>query len=114
MLEAIRCIRERGLLVGAITNNWVAEDGGTRILRPHFDVFIESAVVGMRKPDPRIFHLACDELGVTPADTVFLDDIGSNLKTARALGMRTIKVAEPGAALEELQALLGFRLKPES
>ncbi len=111
MLGAIARIRARGLLAGAITNNWVAEEGGTGVLRPHFDAFIESAVVGVRKPDPRIFHLACDELGVAPDDAVFLDDIGINLKTARALGMSTIKVDEVDVALAELQELLGFPLR---
>lgn len=111
MLDAIRCIRGRGLRVGAITNNWIAEDGGTHLLRPHFDVFVESAVVGIRKPDPRIFHLACDQLGIAPQEAVFLDDIGSNLKAARALGMATIKVDAPEPALSELQALLGFALR---
>ncbi len=111
MIEAIRRIRARGLLAGAITNNWVAEDGGTHVLRPHFDAFIESAVVGVRKPDPRIFHLACDQLGIAPADAVFLDDIGSNLKAARALGMTTIKVDHPDTALTELQTVLGFSLR---
>jgi epoxide hydrolase-like predicted phosphatase len=110
MLEAIRRIRSRGLKAGAITNNWIAEDEGTRVLRPHFDVFIESAVVGLRKPDPRIFHLACEEIGVPPQQAVFLDDIGLNLKAARALGMTTIKVEEPRAALEQLEVVLGFSL----
>ena len=111
MLDAIRCIRARGLLAGAITNNWIAEDGGTSVLRPHFDAFVESAVVGVRKPDPRIFHLACDGLGVAPHESVFLDDIGLNLKAAKALGMTTIKVGEVDAALAELQGLLGFALR---
>ena len=111
MLDAIRCIRARGLLAGAITNNWVAEDGGTHVLRRHFDVFIESAVVGIRKPDPRIFHLACDELGVAPRDSIFLDDIGLNLKAARALGMTTIKVDDPDTALAALSGALGFPLR---
>ncbi len=111
MLAAIRCIRARGLLAGAITNNWVAEDGGTSVLRPHFDVFIESAVVGMRKPDPRIFHLACDELGIAAQESIFLDDIGINLKAARAVGMTTIKVDAEDRALAELEALLGFSVR---
>jgi epoxide hydrolase-like predicted phosphatase len=111
MLDAIRSIRARGLLAGAITNNWVAEDGGTSVLRPHFDAFIESAVVGIRKPDPRIFHLACDTLGVAPHESIFLDDIGLNLKAARALGMTTIKVDDPDSALSELEGVLRFPLR---
>jgi len=109
--DAIRRIRAGGLLAGAITNNWVAEDGGTRVLQSHFDVFVESAVVGIRKPDPRLVHLACDELGVAPSESVFLDNIGINLKAARALGMTTIKVDQPDTALAELETLIGFPLR---
>jgi putative hydrolase of the HAD superfamily len=114
MLEAIRRIRARGLRVGALTNNWKREGPDDDViphrLRAHFDVFVESRVVGLRKPDPRIYLLACGELGVEPARTAFLDDIGSNLKPARALGMTTIKVDEPAAALRELGARLGLDL----
>jgi putative hydrolase of the HAD superfamily len=113
MLEAIRRIRAHGLLVAAVTNNWVTEDEGTRILAPHFDCFVESAVLGLRKPDPRIFVHACEQLGVTPSEAVFLDDIGANLKAARALGMTTIKVEDPDAALVSLERVLGLRLRPE-
>jgi epoxide hydrolase-like predicted phosphatase len=111
MLEAIRRLHTAGLKVAALTNNWITEDGGTGQLRPFFDVFIESAVVGFRKPDPRIYQLACRELGVTPPEAVFLDDIGSNLKAARALGMTTIKVDEPDAALAELERVIGVALR---
>ncbi|PYM81324.1 MAG: hypothetical protein DME13_20610 [Candidatus Rokuibacteriota bacterium] len=83
---------------------------GPHRLCPHFDVVIESQAVGMRKPDPRIYQLACRELGVTPPETAFLDDIGMNLKSARAPGMHTIKVDDPDAALRELSALVGFDL----
>ena len=111
MLEAIRRIRARGLHAAALTNNWVREGPreGHR-LREHFDVFVESALVGLRKPDPRIYELVCRQLGVPPARVAFLDDIGRNLKTARALGMSTIKVDDPDVALDELGALLGFDL----
>ena len=111
MLDAIARIRAQGLLVAVITNNWITEDGGTDALRDHFDVFIESAVVGVRKPDPAIFRLACERAGIAPAEAIFLDDIGANLKAARALGMTTIKVADPDLALAELQELLGFPLR---
>ncbi len=114
MLQAIARIRARGLRTGALTNNWVRErgdEGAGAQLRPLFDAFVESSVVGLRKPDPRIYQLACRELEVEPAAAVFLDDIGGNLKAARALGMATIKVNEPLAALDELSALLGFALR---
>jgi putative hydrolase of the HAD superfamily len=80
-------------------------------LRVEFDAFIESARVGLRKPDPRIYQLACEQLGVTPEQAVFLDDIGQNLKAARALGMTTIKVDGEQQALSELEALLGLSLR---
>jgi len=111
MLEAIRRLRARGLRVGALTNNWRAE--GPRpaaALREHFDVFVESAVVGLRKPDPQIYELVCARLGVTPPRAAFLDDIGRNLKPARALGMTTIKVDDPDQALRQLGDLLGVEL----
>ena len=111
MLEAIRRIRDQGLSVAALTNNWPSENRDeANPLRQLFHVFIESSVVGLRKPDPRIYELVCRELGVEPAATAFLDDIGRNLKTARALGMKTIKVEEPEPALRELESLLGFAL----
>jgi putative hydrolase of the HAD superfamily len=121
MLEAIRRIRAGGRKVAALTNNWVTEPPGRgrgplgegtarRRLDPHFDVFVESAVVGLRKPDPRIYVLVCERLGVTPARVAFLDDIGRNLKPARELGMATIKVDDPEHALRQLGALLELEL----
>ena len=110
MLEAIARLRQAELRVAALTNNWHGEGDGTRVLAPHFDAFFESAVLGLRKPDPRIYHHVCQELGIEAEQAVFLDDIGSNLKTARKLGMTTIKVDEPRDALSELSALLGIDL----
>jgi epoxide hydrolase-like predicted phosphatase len=111
MLEAIGRLRTRGLRTAALTNNWISDDGGSETLRPYFDAFVESAVEGLRKPDPRIFMLACDRLGIRPDEAVFLDDIGANLKSARQLGMTTIKVVDPGQALAELETVLGFSLR---
>ncbi|HET7343448.1 MAG TPA: HAD-IA family hydrolase [Methylomirabilota bacterium] len=113
MLEAIRRLRARGLRVGALTNNWKRSGPDQLVphaLQSHFDVFIESRVVGLRKPDPKIYLLACAELGLAPAATAFLDDIGKNLKSARALGMTTIKVDDPREALEELSRLVNLDL----
>ncbi|HXJ33188.1 MAG TPA: alpha/beta fold hydrolase [Candidatus Eisenbacteria bacterium] len=111
MLEAIRRLRAKGFRVAALTNNWRTEGDDTSQLRPHFDVVVESAVEGLRKPDPRIYHLACERLGVAPEEAVFLDDIGLNLKSAKAIGMTTIKVADPDDALAELEEILGFELR---
>jgi putative hydrolase of the HAD superfamily len=71
-----------------------------------FDAVLESRVLGVRKPDPRFYELACTVLGVEPEESVFLDDLGVNLKPARALGMHTIKVADPDQALAELERVL--------
>jgi putative hydrolase of the HAD superfamily len=115
MLAALRAIRAHGLRTAALTNNWRADDGaaiGERHtdLFDAFDVVVESAREGLRKPDPRIYELTCERLAVPLTDAVFLDDLGVNLKTARALGMATIKVADPDVALGELADLLGFAL----
>ena len=112
MVAAIGAIRARGLKTGALTNNW-ADEAGRREASPTgewFDVVVESAVVGLRKPDPRIYRMVCERLDVAPRATVFLDDLGANLKPARELGMMTIKVAEPHAALAVLESVLGFAL----
>ena len=113
MLEAIRRIRAAGLLAAALTNNWASadRDDGTRVLRDRFDAFFESSVLGLQKPDPRIYEHACRELGIAPSEAVFLDDIGRNLKTARALGMTTLKVDDPESALAELESLLSLSLR---
>lgn len=112
MLRAMARLRERGLRVGALTNNWATDDPvpPPHPLREHFDAFVESRTVGMRKPDPRMYQLVCAQLGVAPPQTAFLDDIGANLKSARALGMHTIKVDDPDEALRELSVLVGFDL----
>lgn len=117
MVTAIGRIREAGLRTGALTNNWVSDDGSgngsgrTDELTRLFDVVVESAVVGLRKPDVRIYELVCDRLDVKPVEAVFLDDLGVNLKPARALGMTTIKVHEPDAALRELGRVLQLPLE---
>jgi epoxide hydrolase-like predicted phosphatase len=115
MLEALRRIHRHGLLTAALTNNWSTSDGdrsGTRLagLGAYFDVIVESAVEGLRKPDPRIYELTCARLDVDPGEAVFLDDLGVNLKSARTLGMTTIKVSDVHGALDELASILGFPL----
>jgi epoxide hydrolase-like predicted phosphatase len=120
MLDAIQTIRQRGLRVAALTNNWESDESADAsaeagdaegALRHHFDAYIESCVVGMRKPDPRIYQLVCSRLAVEPAAAIFLDDIGANLKPARELGLMTIKVSDPFEALDALERVLGFPLQ---
>jgi putative hydrolase of the HAD superfamily len=72
------------------------------------DHVIESCEIGVRKPEPAFYRIACERTGVAPHEVVFLDDLGINLKPARALGMHTIKVDEPGPAIAALEALLGL------
>ncbi len=113
MLDAIGRLRAGGYRVGALTNNWVThrEESEARArLRETFDAFVESCRTGLRKPDPRIYELACRELGLAPPEVAFLDDIGSNLKPARALGMHTIKVESAEQALAALEPLVGMEL----
>ncbi len=118
MVRAIAIIREVGIKAGALTNNWKPDSNGASSTRSAvgalagvFDVVVESAVEGLRKPDPRIYELVCERLEVTPRETVFLDDLGANLKPARELGMTTIKVTDPRSALIELEAVLGLALE---
>jgi putative hydrolase of the HAD superfamily len=112
VVHAIRTLRAQGLRTAALTNNWASEDQSNKMaaLRSEFDVFIESTRVGLRKPDPRIYALACRELGVDASQVAYLDDIGLNLKPARALGMTTIKVDDIGQALRELEKVVSLTL----
>ena len=111
MVEAVKRCHQK-LKTGLLTNNFVPTDDsmslGHEAVLDHFDAIFESSKVGYRKPDPRFYEMACEELGIEPAEAVFLDDLGINLKPARAMGMRTIKVEDPDKALAELQAVVGF------
>jgi putative hydrolase of the HAD superfamily len=111
MLEAVRRCHEH-FKTGLLTNNFITPLATSRHddVLDLFDVVIQSAVVGVRKPDPRFYLLACRELEIEPTTAVFLDDLGVNLKPARALGMHTIKVVDPTDALTELEAILGIPL----
>lgn len=115
MEYAIRQIRTSGLRTGALTNNWADEKRRSTPSGLHetglFDVIVESAVEGLRKPDPRIYALALARLDVLASEAVFLDDLGMNLKPARAMGMATIKVVDPHDALAELESILGLELR---
>jgi putative hydrolase of the HAD superfamily len=118
MVEALRRCHDR-LKTALLTNNFVATGsagsaeraGPMAAVLDHFDVIVESSRVELRKPDPAIYQLVCDELGIEPDEAVFLDDLGVNLKPARALGMTTIKVVDPDEAIAELEAVVGFPLR---
>jgi len=115
MVEALRRIRQR-LKTGLITNSLPADgakDAGSLRRTEVMGLFhqvIESAAVGIRKPDPRIYAMMVKALDVDPKACVYLDDLGVNLKPAREMGMKTIKVDESAPAIAELQTLVGFPL----
>lgn len=97
-----------------LTNNFLKGDSAGVSMHgdvlDNFDAVIESAVVGVRKPDPEFYDIACTTVGVAADRCVFLDDLGINLKPARALGMRTIKVVSASQALTDLGAILNLDL----
>lgn len=119
MVEAHQLIRQKGIKTGCITNNLPnidslamlknsADSEIAREVLASFDYIIESAKAGVRKPEPRIYQMMCEELNVLPSECIFLDDLGINLKPAKALGMETIKVpfGDVKPAIHELLELL--------
>ena len=108
-----RALRAKGVPVFALTNfgKYSFEEALPKMdFLTDFDRLYVSGRMGVIKPDPRIYQHACDLLGVPPDRCIYLDDLGINLKPARALGMQTIKVGAPGPALEALAAHVGFPL----
>ena len=121
MVEALRRCKKH-FRVACITNNMKSGEGPSMARSPEkanavaevmtlFEHVFESSRLGWRKPDPRIYRHACDLLGVEPEHCIYLDDLGVNLKPARAMGMRTIKVGDPDIAIAELEAMVGIALK---
>ena len=114
MVEAVRRCRAR--LVTALLTNNVAPMQERRWsqgveLDVLFDVVVESATAGVRKPEPEAYELVLTQMGLPAEEVVFLDDLGINLKPARAMGMTTIKVEDPEVALSELERVLGVWLR---
>ncbi|KAI8816964.1 HAD-like protein [Fimicolochytrium jonesii] len=127
VLNAVRKLKEsKRFKIAALTNNFQSEEtptadpdsAGQAFGRPPaelvalFDEYIESSLVGMRKPDPEIFRYACDRMGVQPSEAIMLDDIGPNLKAAKDVGMTPIRVyvGRSKEAIEELEKLVGMSL----
>lgn len=123
MVEALRGIRSAGLRTACITNNFEGIDPirtprkelGQEAIASVFELFdhvIESSKAGVRKPEPRIYKMMLERLSVPAKDCIFLDDLGVNLKPAKEMGMRTIKVAigDVKPAIRELSAALGIQL----
>ena len=119
MVKALREIKDK-LIQGCLTNNIQStedqelETDNAAISGTHqeimglFDFVFESSKENVRKPDPKFYQLACKRGKVNPNEVIFLDDLGINLKPAKALGMKTIKVVRAEDALQDLQDLLDF------
>ena len=118
MVAMLDRVKAAGFRVACRTNNIVGGDGvdvaenarSVQIagIMAKFDVIVESSKIGVRKPEPRFYEIACELLGVLPEECVFLDDLGINLKPAAAMGMATIKVASEDQAIADLSAALGW------
>ncbi len=113
MVDLLDRVIDAGYRTACLTNNVASAD--PRSARPdvtavmdRFDHVVESSKVGVRKPEVRFYEIACDMVGVAPHECVFLDDLGINLKPARAMGMTTIKVGDPTTAIADLEAALGL------
>ncbi|XP_072263306.1 bifunctional epoxide hydrolase 2 [Pyxicephalus adspersus] len=121
MLKAAITLKQHGFKTCVLTNNWVDDSVDRQntanllcTLSQHFDMVIESCRIGMRKPETRIYEYALKMLNAKPSETIFLDDIGNNLKPAQELGIATILVRDTESALKELEVLSGVQfLKKE-
>jgi putative hydrolase of the HAD superfamily len=108
VIHRVRELRAEGYRTAILTNNireWSAVWRAT-IPVDDFDVIVDSCEVGLRKPDPAIFRLTCERLGVAPEAAVFLDDSPRHVAAARAVGLQGIVVSDPVEALAELDVLL--------
>jgi len=121
MVAALDRLKDAGYRLACITNNvptghgaGMARSGNTKDayeqVFARFEHVIESSKAGVRKPDPRIYQMMCDHLGLAPQACVYLDDLGINCKPAAQLGMAAIKVTSGEQALADLGRLLGMDL----
>ena len=113
MIEAVRRARAQGIVTGVLSNSWgMATDYDA--VGDIFDARVISAQEGMRKPDPRIYPLAAERMGLAPAEIVFVDDLGFNLKPAKQLGMTTVLHTDTPETIAQLEELLGVALRSDS
>ena len=112
MVRALDRVIEAGYVTACLTNNVVTDVRRREAdeIMGKFHHVIESSKVGLRKPEPAFYELACALAQVEPHEVVFLDDLGINLKPAKAMGMTTIKVVSPEQAITDLEAVLGIGL----
>ena len=110
MIDFVRALRGRGTRTALLTNNVREWEPLWRSKLPEidelFEVVVDSAFVGMRKPDPAIYELTLERLGVRAEDCVFVDDLEPNCETARGLGMIAVRFESPEQAIPELRSAL--------
>jgi putative hydrolase of the HAD superfamily len=113
MVVALDRVIEAGFATACLTNNVSSRGARPEVdeIMSRFDHVIESSKVGVRKPELEFYELACRTAAVDPAEVVFLDDLGINLKPARAMGMTTIKVLSAEQAIADLESTLGISLR---
>jgi epoxide hydrolase-like predicted phosphatase len=112
MLAAVAAARRAGVRTGLISNSWGDAIHYDRDRFPElFDGWVISHEVGLRKPDPEIYVLGAERIGLPPERCVFVDDLGGNLKPARALGMATVKHVDADTTIAQLEELLGVPLR---
>jgi epoxide hydrolase-like predicted phosphatase len=112
MVTAVELARQAGIKTGLLSNSWGTGTYPREIIDPLFDVIVISGEVGMRKPDPEIFRVTAEKLGVHPDECVFVDDHPGHLKAALELGMKTVLHRSPKETLDELEAILDRPLRP--
>jgi putative hydrolase of the HAD superfamily len=113
MIDYVATLRERGLRTALLTNNVREWEPLWRAKLPEldelFEVVVDSAFVGMRKPEPEIYELTLERLGgeLRAAECLFLDDLEVNCDAAQALGMTAVRYEQPEQAIAELESALG-------
>ena len=110
MIDYMRELRGRGYKMAICTNNvreWEARWRAMLPIDEIFDVVVDSAFVGSRKPDPRIYEITLDRLGAVPETTLFIDDVEVNCQGARELGIGAIRFRSTEQAIGEIEAALG-------
>jgi epoxide hydrolase-like predicted phosphatase len=108
MVETVRAARRAGVRTGLISNSWGPTGYSEDLLAELFDGVVISGRVGLRKPDPAIYRLGAELIGLPPSRCVFVDDLRGNLRPARELGMLVVQHEAPDRTAAELGALLGF------
>jgi putative hydrolase of the HAD superfamily len=108
MVEAVRTARRGGVRTGLISNSWSTDHYDRELLAQLFDDVVISGEVGVHKPEPEIYLLACERLGVEPSSCVFVDDLRENCAGAEAVGMTAILHRDPERTVAEIEQLLGM------